>query len=74
MTTDTDDLRCKNILDRFGMENVVSIDKLKDIPDIFKELMYKYVRYTEVSEERIEKVVNGLKNRINYLISFKEKK
>ena len=48
------------------------LNTLKDIPDILKETMYKYIRYTEMSEERIEKVVKGIKYRIDYLINLKD--
>lgn len=45
------------------------LNKIKDIPKIVNETLYKYIRYTEMSEERINKITKGIEKRINYLIT-----
>ena len=47
------------------------LDKLKDIANIVNDTLYKYIRYTEMSIERIDKVTKGIEKRINYLIELK---
>ena len=47
---------------------------LKDIPYIADTKLHEYIRYTEMSEERINKIVNGLKLRIDFLINEQAKR
>lgn len=49
-----------------------NFEKLQDIPDLFKEVLLKYQNYTDMSDERIDKLYNGLNYRINYLIGKKK--
>ena len=52
--------------------DLYDLNNLLDIPDIVNETLNKYIRYTEMSEERIEKITKGMKERINYLITLKK--
>ena len=70
------DGRCKfftNTNKKFSdLLNYIDIKKfdlsvLKDIPDKFKEKLTKYKKYTDMTEERIEKLYLGLKYRISSL-------
>ena len=50
----------------------INIDKcdlsvLKDLPDEYEKVLKKYQKYTEISDERIKKLVDGLKLRIKNL-------
>ena len=45
--------------------NRFDISKLNDLPNIYKEKLIKYREYTDISDERIEKLVTGLKYRIS---------
>lgn len=47
--------------------NNYNLEELKDIPKIFKEKLIEYQKYTDMSDERIEKIYNGLKSRISYI-------
>lgn len=49
-----------------------NFEKLQDIPDLFNEVLLKYQNYTDMSDERIDKLYNGLNYRINYLIGKKK--
>ena len=53
--------------------DLYDLKKLYDIPNIINEVLHKYIRYTEMSEERIDKVTKGIKYRIDYLIMYNEK-
>ena len=48
--------------------NRYDFEKMKDIPNLFKEVLYKYQKYTDMSDERISKMSRGLEFRINNLI------
>ena len=46
---------------------------LQDIPDMFKEKLNQYKKYTDMLDERIEKLYRGLKYRINNLEDYRKK-
>ena len=45
----------------------IDINKLQGLSQEYKETLLKYQPYTEMSEERIEKLVKGLEERIEFL-------
>ncbi len=49
-----------------------NLENLKDIPEIYEQQLIKYKDYTDISDERITKLVSGIKNRIDMLCN-KEK-
>lgn len=46
----------------------IDMKKLQGISQEYREVLLKYQPYTEISEERIEKLVKGLNQRIEFLI------
>lgn len=50
------------------------LKELLDIPNILNMVLHKYIRYIEISEERINLMVKGIKYRIDYLVMLKEEK
>ena len=46
------------------------ITKLEGLTEEYKETLYKYQKYTEISNERIDKLVNGLNRRMEYLSKY----
>lgn len=50
-----------------------NLNLLEDIPDLLNDVLHRYIKYTEMNEERIKKIVNGIRYRINYLIELKNK-
>lgn len=46
----------------------IDMKKLQGISQEYREVLLKYQPYTEISEERIEKLVKGLNKRIEFLI------
>ena len=51
----------------------VDLSKLKDIPDIYKEKLIETKEYTDITIDRINKLVNGLEKRINDLSEYKKR-
>lgn len=47
--------------------------KIQDIPMIFKDKLIEYKKYTDMTDERIEKISNGLQERIDFLVRYREK-
>ncbi|MBQ9657928.1 MAG: hypothetical protein IJV31_04070, partial [Clostridia bacterium] len=47
-------------------------DKLYEIGKIFKQKLLKFKQFTDMSDERIEKLYNGLEYRIKLLASKKK--
>jgi len=47
-------------------------NKIKDVPLLFKNKLKEYQPYTDISDERIEKIYIGLKNRIDNLIYYQK--
>ncbi len=43
------------------------LSKLNDLPQKYEEMLVKYRDYTDISNDRIKKLVNGLAYRISYL-------
>lgn len=62
--------RFSKLLDYIDL-SLYDLELLKDVPSIMKDILYKYIRYTEMSEERIEKIIKGINYRINKLITLK---
>ena len=50
------------------------LSSLKDIPEIYKEKLSKTSKFTDITEERIKKLVTGLETRINNLSETISKK
>ena len=48
--------------------NNYDIEKINDIPKRFKEILEKYQRYTDMTNERIDKLWKGIEYRISNLI------
>ena len=48
------------------------LSKLKDMPSIVNDILNKYKVYTDMSDERISVITNGIKYRIDYLIELKK--
>ena len=47
------------------------LSKLKDVQSIVNDTLNKYKVYTDMSDERISAITNGIKHRIDYLIEPK---
>ncbi len=52
--------------------SLYDLDKLNDIPNILNNTLHEYIMYTDMSEDRIDKVVKGINYRIEYLKDLKE--
>ena len=50
--------------------NNYNLEELKDITESFKEKLKEYQYYTDMSDERIDKIYHGLKSRINNVIKI----
>lgn len=61
------DKKFSDLLKYIDLSNY-NLEGLKDIPKIFKEKLVEYQKYTDMSDERIEKIYNGLKSRISYIM------
>ena len=48
-----------DLLKYINLDNY-DLNKLKDVPNILNNILYKYIRYTEMSEERINKITKGI--------------
>ncbi|MBR3003149.1 MAG: hypothetical protein IKF38_06340 [Clostridia bacterium] len=56
-----------DLLDYIDLTNY-NIEKLKDIPQLFEEVLKKYQDYTDMPNERIKKLSEGLKYRISTIM------
>lgn len=64
-------LKLSNLLKYISLD-YYDLSKLKDIPSIINDTLNKYKVYTDMSDERISAITNGIKHRIDYLIGLKK--
>lgn len=64
------DKKFSNYLQGFKTLQSINITKLDGLTNEYREMLYKYQEYTEISNERIDKLVEGLKTRIDYLNKY----
>ena len=48
--------------------NRFDISKLSDLPELYKEKLIEYRKYTDITDERVEKLVAGLKYRVSKVL------
>ena len=63
--------KLSNLLKYINLDSY-DLEKLKDIPSIVNDVLNKYKVYTDMSDERISAITNGIKHRIDYLIELKK--
>ena len=67
------DFKLSNLLKYINLD-YYDLNMLSDIPDIANDTLNKYIMYTDMSKDRINKITEGIRSRINHLIELKENK
>ena len=65
------DFKLSNLLKYINLD-YYDLNMLSDIPNIACETLNKYIMYTDMSKDRIDKITEGIRSRINHLIEIKD--
>lgn len=65
------DFKLSNLLKYINLD-YYDLNMLSDIPNIACEALNKYIMYTDMSKDRIDKITEGIRSRINHLIEIKD--